>query len=152
MRINMPERITSFGQTQTARVGGGANIGWFVRFDSHGQPQVDFEGNNNGPLCARVALSGCEILDHGMLLASVVLVFEHDDATKPIIIGVCHSSPSVLPHRSSIDCASCRIEVEGGKVNIFARDELHLQCGEGSLTIRKDGKVLLRGTNITSRA
>jgi hypothetical protein len=35
---------------------------------------------------------------------------------------------------------------------IEAADELELRCGEASLLLRSDGKVLLRGRDVTSRA
>jgi hypothetical protein len=33
-----------------------------------------------------------------------------------------------------------------------AQEEIVLKCGEGSITLRKDGKIIIKGTHLLSRA
>lgn len=41
---------------------------------------------------------------------------------------------------------------ETKRVEICADEELTIRCGEGSITIRKDGKVLIKGLDVVSHA
>lgn len=43
-------------------------------------------------------------------------------------------------------------EIDGRTVRFTARDEIVLQCGPGSITLRKDGKIVIKGTHLLSRA
>lgn len=43
-------------------------------------------------------------------------------------------------------------EPETKRVEIAADEELTIRCGEGSITIRKDGKVLIKGLDVVSHA
>ncbi|MDM8542942.1 hypothetical protein QUF90_17855 [Desulfococcaceae bacterium HSG9] len=44
------------------------------------------------------------------------------------------------------------IKVNDKKIIIEAEDEIHLKCGKGMIMINKEGKVILRGTNLISRS
>lgn len=39
-------------------------------------------------------------------------------------------------------------EVDGKRVRISAKDEIVLRCGEASITLRRNGKVVVRGTHV----
>ena len=47
---------------------------------------------------------------------------------------------------------SVQIEADGQRVTVEARDELVLRCGEASVSLRADGKVVVRGTHIVSHS
>jgi len=42
--------------------------------------------------------------------------------------------------------------VDGRRVVVEGREEVTLRCGKASLTLRADGKVVLRGVNLVSQA
>jgi hypothetical protein len=42
--------------------------------------------------------------------------------------------------------------VDGETVRLEAREEIVLRCGKGSITLRKDGKIAIKGTHLLSRA
>jgi hypothetical protein len=42
--------------------------------------------------------------------------------------------------------------VDGRRVVLHAADEILLECGASSILLRKDGKIVLKGTQIVSRA
>lgn len=121
-----------------------AKIGVVVAADAQGLPAVDFDGNPHGPVPARVAVATA--VDCG---ANVVLVFEDGDAAKPIIVGVLQRGAA---QDDSNDSNPRRLELSAPQVSISASEQLEIRCGEGTLQLRADGKVLLRGTDVTSRA
>lgn len=44
------------------------------------------------------------------------------------------------------------IFVDGERILFEARKEIVLQCGKGSITLRADGKVVIKGTDLVSRS
>ncbi len=44
------------------------------------------------------------------------------------------------------------VRVNGKKVFIAADDELHLKCGKGTIIINRQGKIVVRGTEVVSRS
>jgi hypothetical protein len=42
--------------------------------------------------------------------------------------------------------------IDGKRVLFEAREEIVLRCGKGSITLRKDGKIVIKGTHLLSRA
>ncbi len=39
-------------------------------------------------------------------------------------------------------------DVDGRRVELKAQDELVLRCGEASVTLRRNGRVIVRGTHV----
>jgi hypothetical protein len=39
-------------------------------------------------------------------------------------------------------------DVDGRRVRIVARDEIVLQCGEASITLRRNGRIIIKGTYV----
>ncbi len=39
-------------------------------------------------------------------------------------------------------------DVDGRRVRLVAKDEIVLQCGAASVTLRRNGKVIIRGTHV----
>jgi len=42
--------------------------------------------------------------------------------------------------------------VDGTRVRISARDEVVIQCGQASIIMRRNGRVVIRGTYVETRA
>jgi uncharacterized protein (DUF2345 family) len=42
--------------------------------------------------------------------------------------------------------------VDGKRVRVTAQDEIVLQCGSASVTLRRNGRVIIRGTYVESRS
>ncbi len=62
-------------------------------------------------------------------------------------------SASVIPLRRAADTAASLPElatVDGKRVLIEGRDEIVFRCGKASITLRRNGKVVIRGTRIES--
>jgi hypothetical protein len=43
-------------------------------------------------------------------------------------------------------------DVDGARVRICARDEVVISCGAASITLRRNGRVVIRGTHVETRA
>lgn len=85
----------------------------------------------------------------------VLLLFEVGDPHRPIIIGLMDDP---LEHLVSMEVAPSSAKkpddvfVDGKRVTIEAEEEVVLKCGPGSITLRKDGKIIIKGTHLLSRS
>jgi hypothetical protein len=43
-------------------------------------------------------------------------------------------------------------EIDGSRLRIGARDEVVIQCGKASITLRRNGKVIIKGTQVESHS
>jgi hypothetical protein len=43
-------------------------------------------------------------------------------------------------------------DVDGRRVRVVAKDEIVLECGEASITLRRNGKIVIRGTYVETYA
>src|SRR6185312_2391944 len=39
-------------------------------------------------------------------------------------------------------------DIDGRRVRIVARDEIVLECGEASITLRRNGRIIIKGTYV----
>jgi hypothetical protein len=66
--------------------------------------------------------------------------------------------PTAPPVESSTDAlAEDKLEpvevlLDGKRVVIDARDEIVLRCGKASITLRRNGRIVIRGTYVETRA
>jgi hypothetical protein len=74
---------------------------------------------------------------------AVVVVFEDDDASRPIVTGLLLDQPVVRTRD---------VQVDGKRVRIEAETELVLRSGKASITLAADGGIAIRGMDIISRA
>jgi hypothetical protein len=107
---------------------------------------VDFPGNAAGPLPARTTVAVPPPPAVGSV--EVVLLFEDGDLRRPIIAGVL--GPATAEAR--LDSPAVVAEVDGRRLVIEGKDEVVLRCGEASITLRRNGRVVIRGAEVESRA
>jgi hypothetical protein len=85
----------------------------------------------------------------------VLLIFEEGDADRPIIVGLMEDPLDGLVSMEVPAEASSHpteAKVDGKRVTIEAQEEIVLKCGSGSITLRKDGKIVIKGTHLLSRS
>jgi hypothetical protein len=125
-----------------------------------GAVRVDFPGNTRGALAAR------STVPITMGEQEVLLTFEDGDPSRPIVVGVMQEpSPTmvdlVLADSShalreatlaSADAGEASAVVDGKRLVLEAEEEVVLKCGEASITLRKDGRVVIRGAYVESYA
>jgi uncharacterized protein DUF6484 len=83
-----------------------------------------------------------------------VVVFEGGDRSKPIIIGLIVPIETEAPTVESEKPEPHVIEadVDGKRVRVTAQDEIVLQCGSASITLRRNGRVVVRGTYVETHS
>lgn len=127
-------------------------------------PVVDFPGNRQGPIRARASVP-MDVLTVDRAVATgqgVVLTFEQGDPRLPIVTGLIWTGQPPTPFQELLvsprspaaqgDAPTGRQKIEarldGERVVLEGKREIVLKCGEASMTLRSDGKILLRGAYI----
>jgi hypothetical protein len=118
----------------------GSIRGRVVGFGRDLRPLVEWPEQRSGPAPAH-ALAHCR---HDLQVGSeVLLIFERRDPAVPIVVGVISDSPANLPLKVSVD---------GKSVLLESHEELTLKCGQSSIVLRGDGRIVIKGAEIVSRA
>ena len=129
-----------------------ATIGWIVAAatDEKRGPSVmvDFPSSPHGPAAARLATS-VTADDLKAAIATrqpAVLVFENGDLLLPILVGLVRA-PVTAP-----DATVLEADVDGKRVRVVGKDEIVLQCGQASITLRRNGRIVVRGTYVETHS
>ena len=80
---------------------------------------------------------------------SVVMMFEHGDPGRPIIVGCLLES-----HGRNVAATLEHVEVEADsqRVVVSATDRIVLRCGKASITLTKEGKVVIQGAYVSNQS
>jgi Domain of unknown function (DUF6484) len=114
---------------------------------------VDYPGNPHGPLVARATVPDTRAPASASAAPAVLLVFEHERSDRPIVVGWIERSPVVRVDPGDARTGA-RLEalVDGRRVVLDAEDEIVLQCGEASITLRRNGRIVIRGAYVETRS
>jgi hypothetical protein len=145
-------------------------VGWLIAWVPGEAPTVEFAGNDRGPLAARsiVPLHPRLVAEAIADRRGVLLTFEDGRPDAPIITGLMQP----LVHDEPVDAsdepededdtgselelqptdAQLEARVDGRRVEIEAADEIVLRCGEASIVMRRNGRVVIRGTYVETRS
>lgn len=119
-------------------------VGTLVGWDPERGPLVTFPGHAGDPLAALTIVPLDAASTHAAIALGrrIVLGFDGGRADAPIILGLLHTpgTPEAVA------------EVDGKRVVIEAAQEIVLRCGEASITLRSNGRVVIRGTAVETRA
>jgi hypothetical protein len=88
-------------------------------------------------------------LQRSQIDSTVVLVFDHGDARRPIVLGVMQDE-----RPAAVEAQPRRVAVQADdeRLVVSAEREIVLQCGDASITLTRAGKVIIRGTYVASRS
>ncbi|QDE86582.1 DUF6484 domain-containing protein [Myxococcus xanthus] len=148
----------------------GARVGRLMGVNPEGLALVDFAGNPTSmPVAARsfVALGAEQLRSAVEERREVVLLFEDGDPARPLLVALAQapSAPSLL--EQLLEVASRPEGASGApapsvpeakdtpkedRLVLGAEKEIVLRVGEASITLRRDGTILLRGVRVESRA
>ncbi len=82
-----------------------------------------------------------------------LLVFEHGDLEKPIVIATLRPQRDADSGKAkTLQQQEAVVNIDGQTVCIRADQRIELRCGEGSIVIDRDGKITIRGTHLLSRS
>lgn len=147
----------------------GNRIGLLVGWADGVGPLVDYPENPHGPLAARAVIpltpewAKKAVADKREL----VLTFEAEQSDRPIVMGVLEPVTALAPARGPRSAtvptpatpsgplspaAQLDAKVDGKRVVIEGQDEIVLKCGQASITLRRNGRVVVRGTYVETRA
>jgi hypothetical protein len=117
--------------------------GWIAQVDANGVVRVDYPGNPFGPLDARsvVDLPRTAMVDGER--TEVLLCFEAGDPQRPVILGILRVARVTEPAPEALS---------GDRLSFTAGQEMTFRCGEGSITLTADGRIVIKGTRLLSRA
>lgn len=82
----------------------------------------------------------------------VLLVFENGHPDRPIITGFIQEQPVVLSLTPEEKQTFNDTHVDGKRVFLEAEKEIVLRCGKSSVMLRADGKIIIKGMEVVSRA
>ena len=154
MKRSSAEAIKGLGLSSRIE---GVRVGTIVKVDENGRVLVDFPGNTEAPVAARLA-SAVTIKKLKRAIATsqeVLLAFENDDPGLPIVLdSLCNDanqamgSEALALQTEDVD----EILVDGKRVTFDAKEEIVLRCGKASITLTRAGKILIRGAYLLSRS
>lgn len=125
--------------TETRQIDG-VSIGLLLGFENNA-PLVVFPGNPRDHAVPARSLARLSGADAG---CEVALMFEDGDLTRPLILGRIQD-----PAREPAEPTVIR---DGENVRVTANKRLELRVGKASIVLEQDGRITIRGTNVTSQA
>ncbi|MFP2929495.1 DUF6484 domain-containing protein [Pyxidicoccus sp. 3LG] len=170
------EKREPVSETSVSKPLWGSVEGWLAGVDAQGRPLIDFDGNPDEPVPARLAtaLEAPALREAAAQRRKVVLTFERGDPRRPFLMALLHEpSPTPLvdalldslgahaPAELRADGQPATVELRGkhevslscGAAQVtLTQDEVVLQCGEASIALRRNGKVVIRGATVETRA
>jgi hypothetical protein len=137
---------------EKAPLAGTAHIAAIVSLTPDGTPQVDL-GDDSPPMPARLAVRTTRARIEQAIAArqQAVIVFEGGDRAKPLIVGFIEALDQPQPE-SPAGSPVIEADVDGRRVRVTAQDEIVLECGSASVTLRRNGRVVIRGTYVETRS
>jgi hypothetical protein len=111
-----------------------------------------------GVLAARLAVPLTRARLDKVIASRQGAVITLDASRRPIVIGLLervvpeqpavapeqHSAPEQAPQAPQV----LEADVDGKRVRIVGGDEIVLECGNASITLRRNGRVIIRGTYV----
>ena len=135
----------------------GVRTGKIINIDETGRVFVDYAGNSQGKVASRYTRSvKLQMLRHAHSAnQDVLLVFENSDPMRPVIIDTMSSLVDEIVQTDISDSLKSdisEVSIDGKKITFDAEEEVVIKCGKGSITLKKSGKIIIKGTNLISRS
>lgn len=96
----------------------------------------------NEPVPARVAAAVSPRRASSWVGREVVLLVDPTRSALPVVLGV------LQPLACEAVEEPVQVVVDGQRIELEARDELVLRCGRASVTLRRNGRVVVRGAYV----
>lgn len=150
LRVMSEQKVVVLQRAQEASMPEGATLGWVVRADDEGI-WVDSEDNDAGPVLALSVVA----IDRAELEAAIAdrreaVLMAVAGSTSPVLLGLRQPSPVIEGNLDASEGATAF--VDGKRVRLEGQDEIVLRCGKSSITMRRNGRVVIRGVQVESRA
>lgn len=117
-------------------------LGRIVALTPQNAPLVQYERSPGN--VARLALQTFEIkAEH--IGRQVTLQFVDGDVMQPVVAGIVWDGQASTS--TTVD-----LSVDSDKLTLSAKREIVLKCGKASITLKRNGTIVVHGTNLESRA
>jgi hypothetical protein len=124
--------------------------GRIVEILPSGQALVDFPGNSGGAVEAlSTVLLDAETPPADLRGATVLLCV--GATSLPVIVGLPREA-LVLSSQAKKASPPPEVVVDGKTLTFDAKEQIVLRCGSGSITLKKDGTIVVLGTHLVSRS
>jgi len=135
-------------------------LGTLVSIDKLGNPFVEFSGNpSDHSLKAITTLE----LARSHIGRQVALLFAGGNLQNPVIMGMIRSPLQEMLENFGQEEVAVEsgqeehlkvddVMVDGSKIVFEAKEKIVLRCGESSIILTRDGKILIRGKNLLTRS
>jgi hypothetical protein len=114
-------------------------------FDEAGRPLVRVDH------ALQPALTTVPLSQHDLGRDVVLSTVSMSGQLQPVILGLLQQ-PTPVPATQSTNWRDLELVSDGRRAVVSAEDEVTLRCGKASITLTKNGKVLIRGDYILSRS
>ena len=114
----------------------GTVTGIFVGVAPRGLPLVDVSG-------VRLLARSCVQLHVRDVGKEVLVAFDSAHPETPIVLGVIQ--PPIVPE-------AMEVTMDGKNVALSAHDSITLRCGDASITLNREGKIVIRGAHVVTHA
>jgi hypothetical protein len=143
-------------------------IGELQGLDGQGRPLVSFVVGNTA--YESVLALSTQPVNASLVGRQLALLFAGGNCSQPVIMGFIHAplldlvlaetpqqadapaTETLLFEAPSSLSAPPKAMLDGQRLVFEAEEEVVLRCGAASITLQKDGRVLIRGTYVVSRA
>ncbi len=136
----------------SAAATGAALSGQLDGFDSEGRLlfRPDGDPNLRVPVGIGAALSDGAVVKAARQGARALVVRTVDPSPSWMLVGLIRDR--VAASARDARAGELEVQVDGETLRLTAENNIELRCGSASLTLRKDGKVVLSGTYIVSNS
>jgi hypothetical protein len=133
-----------------------AHLTTIVSISDDGAPEVQIDADKP-KVAARLAVpvTRGRIETAIVLQQQAVVLFENGNRSRPIIVGFIETLQPEAPTPQTESAERPKVveaDVDGKRVRLTAQDEIILECGPASVTLRRNGRVIIRGTYVETRS
>ena len=125
----------------------GVVAGEVTGVDSDGRPVVRW--NDGAPTTAQAVWTPGAPAWRDCVGARVLVGFLNADESQPIVLGLLDAPP--VPVKEDVNVAA-PAAMKPETLRIEAGRELVIECGDAKISLRKDGRIEIRGTHLISRS
>lgn len=128
-----------------------ARVAQLVAVEEGGTAWLDF-GDGQPPARATVIFTATrEQLEHVMDIKAPVVAYRDDAGWQLVaVVGVALSAPTSPLAPTHTPCLQA--DIDGQRVQLTAQKEIVLSCGKASITLRANGRVVIKGTQVESHS
>lgn len=134
---------------------GQALLGTLVGLQPSGEPIIDVPDN---PSFIGIPARSCIGLQHADIGKEVVLLLAQENI--PVVIGIMQSPQTrqevrevvFEPPAENVSKMPTRARVDGRTVELNAQHEIVLRCGDASIKLTHEGKIVIRGKYVISHS